>query len=91
MPGRCGPDAQRACVKAVWLFVAMPSATGTSSRPSSRSSRLTKRARNAVSPQAVLMPRKSNSGLASSSASAKLSSMSSPMSRSTTTGMRGAA
>src|SRR5580692_4856702 len=58
----------------------MPSATGIPALPVSASRRSTSRARSCVSPQAVVMPRISSSGLVSARPTAKASSTSSPMS-----------
>ena len=60
--------------------MATPASTGMPFLPASSTSRFASRARNAVSPQAVVIPITSISGLRRASASANASSMSSPMS-----------
>ena len=73
-------SAYRACVNSVFGSVRSPTATGTLPCPVSPSSRSASLARSSVSPEAVVIPSSSISGLRSASVSANASSMSSPRS-----------
>ncbi len=74
------PRAHGACENGVLLGVGRPSATGMPVACVSSRRRSTMRARSAVSPQAVVKPRISSSGLVRARPRAKASSTSSPMS-----------